>query len=63
MRLLAWAAKQSEQLMATPAELGAYNRLKLPGNTVLPRIRLAWRAFIATGPRPCFGDHPWPAHK
>jgi hypothetical protein len=33
--------QQSEQLMATLAELGAYNHLKLPPNTFLPRIRLA----------------------
>jgi hypothetical protein len=55
--------QQSEQLMATPAELGAYNHLKLPHNTLLPRIRLAWRAFIATGPRPCFGGHGPPINK
>jgi hypothetical protein len=57
------SCQQSEQLMATLAELGAYNHLKPPRNKFLPRIRLAWRAFIATGPRPCFGDHGPPINK
>jgi hypothetical protein len=50
---------QSEQLMATLAEPGAYiyNHLKLPHNTFLPRICLAWRGFIAIAPRPYFGGH------
>jgi hypothetical protein len=52
-----------EQLMTTPAELGAYNHLKLTHNTFLPRIRLAWRVFIATGPRPCFRGHVPPINK
>jgi hypothetical protein len=51
------ACQQSEQLMATPAELGAYNHLKPPHNAFLPRIRLAWRVLIAAGPSPCFKGH------
>jgi hypothetical protein len=55
------SCQQSEQLTTTPAKLGAYNHLKLTHNTFLPRILLAWREFIATGPRPCFGGHVPPA--
>jgi hypothetical protein len=57
------SCQQSEQLIFTPAELGAYNPLKLPHNTFLPRIRFAWRVLIAIGPRPCFGGHEPPVNK
>jgi hypothetical protein len=57
------SCQQREQLMTTPAELGAYNHLKLTHNTFLPRIRLAWRVLIATGPRPCFRGHGPPINK
>jgi hypothetical protein len=36
---------------------------RVPHNTFLPRIRLAWRGFIVTGPRPCFWGHGSPVNK